>query len=314
MDTPRPPPVRIGHAASLPPYESDTPRPQALAPAACLLAPGQQLVLAGDPRQLGPVVRAPLALRHGLAMSLLERLMTTRALYAAGPSGSPPPPPPPHCPVPFCKTCFSSLDFGQAMDLARTPARMLTAARSSFDARVLTQLVDNYRSHPLILQAPRPPLLCQGKQGVGCFARVAGGAHTRAAPGRSRTSASTAVCCARARAPRSSPRWRRGSISRTPRRESRSSSTPCRCARPPPRPPPSRTKWTRRVPHPVLIGHAACQALTIETGCFDARGAEVRTALPRTNRTRISLPPRTNRTRLSLSSVQTGERLHISQS
>ena len=22
-------------------------------------------------------------------------------------------------------------------------------------------------------------------------------------------------------------------------------------------PPPSRTKWTRRVPHPVLIGHAA---------------------------------------------------------
>ena len=36
-------------------------------------------------------------------------------------------------------------------------------------------------------------------------------------------------------------------------------------ASPPPResalscapPPPSRTKWTRRVPHPVLIGHAA---------------------------------------------------------
>ena len=25
-----------------------------------------------------------------------------------------------------------------------------------------------------------------------------------------------------------------------------------------PAPPPSRTKWTRRVPHPVLIGHAAC--------------------------------------------------------
>ena len=24
-----------------------------------------------------------------------------------------------------------------------------------------------------------------------------------------------------------------------------------------PPPPPSRTKWTRRVPHPVLIGHAA---------------------------------------------------------
>ena len=30
-----------------------------------------------------------------------------------------------------------------------------------------------------------------------------------------------------------------------------------RCRRPPPPPPPPRTKWTRRVPHPVLIGHAA---------------------------------------------------------
>ena len=29
-------------------------------------------------------------------------------------------------------------------------------------------------------------------------------------------------------------------------------------ARPPPPPPPPRTKWTRRVPHPVLIGHAVC--------------------------------------------------------
>ena len=28
-------------------------------------------------------------------------------------------------------------------------------------------------------------------------------------------------------------------------------------ASPPPPPPPPRTKWTRRVPHPVLIGHAA---------------------------------------------------------
>ena len=28
-----------------------------------------------------------------------------------------------------------------------------------------------------------------------------------------------------------------------------------------PSPPPPRTKWTRRVPHPVLIGHAASLAL-----------------------------------------------------
>ena len=32
---------------------------------------------------------------------------------------------------------------------------------------------------------------------------------------------------------------------------------PARHAPAPPPPPPPRTKWTRRVPHPVLIGHAA---------------------------------------------------------
>ena len=46
---------------------------------------------------------------------------------------------------------------------------------------------------------------------------------------------------------------------------------------PPPPPPTPRTKWTHRVPHPVLIGHAASS--------------------PRTNRTRRVPHPRTNRTR-----------------
>ena len=32
----------------------------------------------------------------------------------------------------------------------------------------------------------------------------------------------------------------------------------------PPPPPPPRTKWTRRVPHPVLIGHAASCRRTLE--------------------------------------------------
>ena len=41
-----------------------------------------QLVLAGDPKQLGPVIRAPVAVRHGLATSLLERLMATNPVYA----------------------------------------------------------------------------------------------------------------------------------------------------------------------------------------------------------------------------------------
>ncbi|XP_015197664.2 putative helicase mov-10-B.1 [Lepisosteus oculatus] len=40
-----------------------------------------QLVLAGDPKQLGPILRSPLAITHGLGVSLLERLMTTNPLY-----------------------------------------------------------------------------------------------------------------------------------------------------------------------------------------------------------------------------------------
>lgn len=40
-----------------------------------------QVVLAGDPKQLGPILRSPLALQHGLGLSLLERLMTQNALY-----------------------------------------------------------------------------------------------------------------------------------------------------------------------------------------------------------------------------------------
>ncbi|XP_018597570.1 putative helicase mov-10-B.1 isoform X2 [Scleropages formosus] len=40
-----------------------------------------QLVLAGDPKQLGPILRSPFAINYGLGLSLLERLMTTNPLY-----------------------------------------------------------------------------------------------------------------------------------------------------------------------------------------------------------------------------------------
>lgn len=47
-----------------------------------LLSPENgQLVLAGDPKQLGPILRSPLALQYGLGISLLERLMTQNVLY-----------------------------------------------------------------------------------------------------------------------------------------------------------------------------------------------------------------------------------------
>ncbi|XP_075997327.1 putative helicase mov-10-B.1 [Genypterus blacodes] len=56
--------------------------PECVIAIAGLLCPKtSQLVLAGDPKQLGPILRSPLALKHGLGLSLLERLMTTNALY-----------------------------------------------------------------------------------------------------------------------------------------------------------------------------------------------------------------------------------------
>uniref|UniRef100_A0A8C4R056 RNA helicase n=1 Tax=Eptatretus burgeri TaxID=7764 RepID=A0A8C4R056_EPTBU len=62
--------------------------PECLIPVAGLLKPmskdnptGGQLVLAGDPKQLGPILRSSLAKKHGLEMSLLERLMTSNPLY-----------------------------------------------------------------------------------------------------------------------------------------------------------------------------------------------------------------------------------------
>ncbi|NXH13075.1 SDE3 helicase, partial [Bucco capensis] len=48
---------------------------------------GGQLVLAGDPRQLGPVLRSPLAIEHGLGTSLLERLMLHNPLYKKSSEG-----------------------------------------------------------------------------------------------------------------------------------------------------------------------------------------------------------------------------------
>ncbi|NXI73554.1 SDE3 helicase, partial [Anseranas semipalmata] len=48
---------------------------------------GGQLVLAGDPQQLGPVLRSPLATQHGLGTSLLERLMLHNPLYEKSSGG-----------------------------------------------------------------------------------------------------------------------------------------------------------------------------------------------------------------------------------
>ncbi|XP_037640935.1 putative helicase mov-10-B.1 [Sebastes umbrosus] len=52
-----------------------------IAIAGLLSAEKGQLVLAGDPKQLGPILRSPIALQHGLGLSLLERLMKENTLY-----------------------------------------------------------------------------------------------------------------------------------------------------------------------------------------------------------------------------------------
>ncbi|NWR45091.1 SDE3 helicase, partial [Regulus satrapa] len=48
---------------------------------------GGQLVLAGDPKQLGPILTSPLAIQHGLGISLLERLMLQNPLYKKSSGG-----------------------------------------------------------------------------------------------------------------------------------------------------------------------------------------------------------------------------------
>ncbi|KAL4622450.1 putative helicase mov-10-B.1 isoform X1 [Arapaima gigas] len=68
-----------GHAAE----------PECIIAVAGLLQPGTgQLVLAGDPKQLGPILRSPLAIQNGLGLSVLERLMLHNPLYQkAQPTG-----------------------------------------------------------------------------------------------------------------------------------------------------------------------------------------------------------------------------------
>ncbi|XP_052781823.1 putative helicase MOV-10 [Mya arenaria] len=79
------------------------------------LRTGGQVVIAGDHKQLGPVLRSPLAIKYGLDISLLERYMDCCHLYR---------------PV---------ID---------------SVGHKSYDVRVVTKLLNNYRSHPDILKLP----------------------------------------------------------------------------------------------------------------------------------------------------------------
>ena len=95
--------------------------PETIAPAAALLNADGQLVLGGDPHQLGPIIHSSLAKEHGLAASMLDRLMA-RPLYCDAAKGSGP--------------------------SGNTPL-------NSIDKRlVLTKLVHSYRCHEVLLELP----------------------------------------------------------------------------------------------------------------------------------------------------------------
>jgi len=61
--------------------------PEAAVALSGLLGSSASLVMAGDPKQLGPVIRSVIASKHGLNISLLERLMETLGMYARDVNG-----------------------------------------------------------------------------------------------------------------------------------------------------------------------------------------------------------------------------------
>ncbi|KAJ8901785.1 hypothetical protein NDN08_003991 [Rhodosorus marinus] len=89
--------------------------PEVLSVLGGLMAPSTQLVLAGDPKQLGPVVHSDLAVRYGLGVSYLDRIGLAKAY---------------------------------ARDTAKHPSTC------GFDPRVITELVRTYRLPEKLLEVP----------------------------------------------------------------------------------------------------------------------------------------------------------------
>jgi len=85
--------------------------PESVVAVESVLGVNGRLVLAGDPHQLGPLLRSNVAVGHGLAVSILERLM-------------------------------------------KRPIYQPSEAEQKYDHRVITKLLNNYRSHKDIMQVP----------------------------------------------------------------------------------------------------------------------------------------------------------------
>ena len=93
--------------------------PEALVAIAGLIRPTSRIVLTGDPKQLGPIVHSHFCAEHHFEESLQERLMNeSSGRYQYQPSSP------------------TLAPFGK------------------YDPRYITKLVENYRSHPRIIEIP----------------------------------------------------------------------------------------------------------------------------------------------------------------
>ncbi|KAM5335673.1 RNA helicase Mov10l1 [Glossophaga mutica] len=108
--------VRVGHFTHVFVDEAgQASEPECLIPLGLVSDVGGQIVLAGDPMQLGPVIKSRLAVAYGLSVSLLERLMS-RPVYLRDEDA-----------------------FG---------------ACGAYNPLLVTKLVKNYRSHAALLALP----------------------------------------------------------------------------------------------------------------------------------------------------------------
>ncbi|XP_010133738.1 PREDICTED: putative helicase Mov10l1, partial [Buceros rhinoceros silvestris] len=108
--------IRLGHFTHVILDEAgQASEPESLIPIGLISEANGQIVLVGDPKQLGPVIRCKFAQAFGLDVSLLER-MTSREIYLRDEDG------------------FS--------------------ACGAYNPLLITKLVKNYRSHPALLALP----------------------------------------------------------------------------------------------------------------------------------------------------------------
>ncbi|NXG60331.1 M10L1 helicase, partial [Hemiprocne comata] len=108
--------IRLGHFTHVILDEAgQASEPESLIPIGLISESNGQIVLVGDPKQLGPVIKSKIALNFGLNMSLLERL-TSREIYLRD------------------EDAFS--------------------ACGSYNPLLITKLTKNYRSHAALLALP----------------------------------------------------------------------------------------------------------------------------------------------------------------